>query len=157
MIITCPSCNKKFNVDASLIPREGRTLQCGFCEHKWFFKTKNTEEEIKVLEKKISEPVIEENKNLSENIKEDIRDEEDHDKESAKRSKEELSKKVKKKNDANYFKILIVAFISFAALILVLDTFKAQLSIIIPNIQIILDNLYQSINDIKLFTLDLIK
>ena len=157
MIITCPRCDKKFNVDASLIPQEGRTLQCGFCEHKWFFKTENTEEEINVLEKKISEPVIEENKNLSENIKEDIRDEEDHDKESAKRSKEELSKKVKKKNDANYFKILIVAFISFAALILVLDTFKAQLSIIIPNIQIILDNLYQSINDIKLFILDLVK
>ena len=157
MIITCPRCDKKFNVDASLIPQEGRTLQCGFCEHKWFFKTENTEEEINVLEKKISEPVIEENKNLSENIKEDIRDEEDHDKESAKRSKEELSKKVKKKNDANYFKILIVAFISFAALILFLDTFKAQISVIIPNIQIILDNLYQSINDMKLFILDLVK
>ena len=41
---------------------------------------------------------------------------------------------INKKNDTNYFKILIVAFISFAALILVLDTFKAQLSIIIPNI-----------------------
>ena len=50
-----------------------------------------------------------------------------------------------------------MAIISFAALILVLDTFKVQISVIIPNIQIILDNLYQSINDIKLFTLDLIK
>ena len=68
MIITCPSCNKKFNVDASLIPHEGRTLQCGFCERKWFFKSENIEEEIKVSEKKISEPVIEDNKNLSENI-----------------------------------------------------------------------------------------
>ena len=47
--------------------------------------------------------------------------------------------------------------ISFIALILILDTFKAHLSLIIPNIEIILDNLYQSINDIKLFTLDLIK
>ena len=62
-----------------------------------------------------------------------------------------------KKNDINYFKILIVAFISFAALILLLDTFKAQISVIIPNIQIILDNLYQSINDMKLFILDLVK
>tara|TARA_B100000965_G_C19153489_1_gene567059 strand:+ start:34 stop:507 length:474 start_codon:yes stop_codon:yes gene_type:complete len=157
MIITCPSCNKKFNVDASLIPQEGRTVQCGFCEHKWFFKKENTEEELKVLEKNISEPVIEVNKNLSENIKEDIIDEEDHNKESINSSKKELSEKVKKKNDANYFKILIVAFISFAALVLVLDTFKAQISIIIPNIQTILDNLYQSINDIKLFILDLVK
>ena len=157
MIITCPSCNKKFNVDASLIPQKGRILQCGFCEHKWFFKTENTEEEIKVFEKKISEPVIEDNKNLSENIKEDVIDEEDHDRESANSSKKELDKKVSKKNDANYFKSLIVIIISFIALILILDTFKAQLSIFIPNIEIILDNLYQSINDIKLFVLDLIK
>ena len=157
MIITCPCGDKKFNVDASLIPQEGRTLQCGFCDRKWFFKTENTDHEIKVLEKKIPEPVIEDNKNLSENIKEDTKDEEDDNAESLNGSKEELSKKVNKKNDVNYFKILIVAFISFAALILVLDTFKAQLSVIIPNIQIILDNLYQSINDIKLFILDLVK
>ena len=156
MIITCPCGDKKFNVDASLIPQEGRTLQCGFCDRKWFFKSENTKEEIKVFEKKISEPVIEDNKNLSENIKEDVIDEEDHDRESANSSKEELDKKVSKKNDANYFKILIVIIISFIALILILDTFKAQLSIFIPNIEIILDNLYQSINDIKLFVLDLI-
>ena len=157
MIITCPSCNKKFNVDASLIPQEGRTLQCGFCDRKWFFKKENTDDEIKILEKKIPEPVIEDNKNLSENIKEDMKDEEDDNTESLNGSKEQLSKKVNKKNDVNYFKILIVAFISFVALILVLDTFKVQISVIIPNIQIILDNLYQSINDMKLFIIDLLK
>ena len=157
MIITCPSGDKKFNVDESLIPQEGRTLQCGFCDHKWFFKKENTDDEIKILEKKIPEPVIEDNKNLSENIKEDMKDEEDDNTESLNGSKEQLSKKVNKKNDVNYFKILIVAFISFAALILVLDTFKLQISVIIPNIQIILDNLYQSINDMKLFILDLVK
>ena len=157
MIITCPSCNKKFNVDASLIPREGRTLQCGFCEHKWFFKTENTEEEIKVLEKNIPEPVIEDNKNLSENIKENITDEEDHGRETVNSSKEEVDKKITKKNDVNYFKILIVIIISFIALIVILDTFKAQISLILPNIEIILDNLYQSINDMKLSILDLVK
>ena len=157
MIITCPCGDKKFNVDASLIPQEGRTLQCGFCERKWFFKTEETEEETKVLEKNIPEPVIEDNKNLSENIKEEMKDEVDDNTESINSSEKKLSKKVNKKNDVNYFKILIVAFISFAALILVLDTFKVQISVIIPNIQIILDNLYQSINDMKLFILDLVK
>ena len=157
MIITCPCGDKKFNVDASLIPQEGRTLQCGFCERKWFFKTENTDGEIKVLEKKIPEPVIEDNKNLSKNIREDMIDEEDDNTESLNSSEKELSKKVNKKNDVNYFKILIVAIISFAALILILDTFKVQISVIIPNIQIILDNLYQSINDMKLFIIDLVK
>ena len=157
MIITCPCGDKKFNVDASLIPQEGRTLQCGFCERKWFFKTENAKEELKVLEENISKPVIEDNKNLSENIREDMKDEEDDNTESLNGSKEQLSKKVNKKNDVNYFKILIVAIISFAALILILDTFKVQISVIIPNIQIILDNLYQSINDMKLFIIDLVK
>ena len=86
-----------------------------------------------------------------------MKDEEDDNTESLNGSKEQLSKKVNKKNDVNYFKILIVIIISFIALILILETFKVQLSIIIPNIEIVLDNLYQSINDIKLFILDLIK
>ena len=157
MIITCPCGDKKFTVEASLIPQEGRTLQCGFCERQWFFKTENTEEEIKVLEKKIPEPAIKDNKNLSENIKKNIPDVEDHNKNSLNKTKEETSKKVKKKNDVNYFKIIVVAFISVTALILILDTFKVQISVIIPNIQIILDNLYQSINDMKLFIIDLVK
>ena len=38
MIITCPSCKKKFNIDINLIPSEGRDLQCGSCEHIWFYK-----------------------------------------------------------------------------------------------------------------------
>ena len=38
MIITCPSCKKKFNIDINLIPAEGRNLQCGSCEHTWFYK-----------------------------------------------------------------------------------------------------------------------
>ena len=64
---------------------------------------------------------------------------------------------LKKKNEINYFKILIVIIISFVAFLLILDTFKTQLSMIIPNIETILDNLYQSLHDLKLFVLDLIK
>ena len=37
MQIDCPICKKNFEVDASLIPDQGRLLQCGFCNHKWFF------------------------------------------------------------------------------------------------------------------------
>ena len=41
MIITCPYCDKKFNVDAELIPAEGRKLQCGSCDRKWHYKLDN--------------------------------------------------------------------------------------------------------------------
>ena len=37
MIIRCINCDKKFNVDSELIPNEGRTIQCGSCNHIWFF------------------------------------------------------------------------------------------------------------------------
>ena len=37
MIITCPNCNKQFKIENSLIPDEGRDLQCGSCNHIWFY------------------------------------------------------------------------------------------------------------------------
>ena len=157
MIINCPNCDKKFEIDKKFILPDGRLLQCGSCNHKWFFKIENTERNIEIEKKTIADPIIDDNKNLSEKKEEDLVEEEDEDIEPANKSKKEYNEKVQKKNDINYFKILIVAFISFVALILVLDTFKVQISVIIPNIQIILDNLYQSINDIKLFILDLVK
>ena len=39
MIITCEKCSKKFNIQDHLIPPEGRFLQCGSCNHKWFYKS----------------------------------------------------------------------------------------------------------------------
>ena len=38
MIIECIKCNKKFDVDADLIPDNGRLLECSSCNHKWFFR-----------------------------------------------------------------------------------------------------------------------
>ena len=157
MIINCPNCDKKFEIDKKLILPDGRLLQCGSCNHKWFFKIENNERNIEIEKKTIADPIIDDNKNLSENKEEDLIEEELDDIEPANKSKKKYNEKVQKKNDINYFKILIVAFISFVALILFLDTFKSQISVIIPNIQIILDNLYQSLNDIKLFILDLVK
>jgi predicted Zn finger-like uncharacterized protein len=40
MIIDCIKCTKKFEVNASLIPDNGRTIQCGSCNHVWFYKPK---------------------------------------------------------------------------------------------------------------------
>ena len=40
MIITCPSCQKKFEINENLIPEKGRLLRCGSCDHTWFFENK---------------------------------------------------------------------------------------------------------------------
>ena len=157
MIIDCPNCDKKFEIDKKLIPPDGRLLQCGSCDNKWFFKIKNDEQETAIEEKNISTPAIEDNKNIVEETEEDLLDEDNDKTETPNNSDEELSKNAEKKNEINYFKFLIVIIISFAAFLLILDTFKTQLSMIIPNIETILDNLYQSLHDLKLFVLDLIK
>ena len=38
MIISCYQCHKKFEIDSNLIPKDGRLLECGSCNHKWFYK-----------------------------------------------------------------------------------------------------------------------
>ncbi len=150
MIITCPSCEKKFEIDQRLIPSEGRMLQCGSCDHEWFFRIKDgikiNEEENPIKEIPKEEFVKEEiitKKKVNKNIKE------------TKFIEENIE--VQNKNNVNYFNIILVGIISFIAFILILETFKVYLSSIFPNIEILLNNLYQSLEDMKLFILDLIK
>ena len=68
MIIICPSCGKKFELDENLIPDKGRLLKCGSCNQTWFFnKNENVEiksstnevfeeEKPKIQKKKIRKP-----------------------------------------------------------------------------------------------------
>jgi hypothetical protein len=56
----------------------------------------------------------------------------------------------------NILNLTIIFIISFVAIIILLDTFKYPISKIVPDIELILYNLYETINDIKLFLIDLI-
>jgi len=49
MIITCNNCNKNFDVNSSLIPANGRLLQCNSCDHKWFFKKEIKKRSVPVV------------------------------------------------------------------------------------------------------------
>ena len=56
MIIQCESCSRKFVVEDSDIPKEGRTVQCGYCSVTWRQKPVSVTTEI--IEKiKITKPV----------------------------------------------------------------------------------------------------
>ena len=59
MIITCPNCNKKFKIDNSLIPDEGRDLQCGSCNHVWLYKIEEENSKILKLKEEIDSNYIE--------------------------------------------------------------------------------------------------
>ena len=138
MIIECTNCHKKFKVESSLIPESGRDIQCGSCNHIWFYK-----EKVNIL----SDPLKIDNQNFT-------------DKEKNQENNEIFNEtKIKKniKSNTNTFKYsmilsyLIVGIISFVALVIVLDTFKSPLSNIFPNLEFFLLNLLESLTDIFLF------
>ena len=151
MIIQCTNCNKKFEVDPELIPEKGRTIQCGSCDHNWFYK-KDIPQPSSEIHEEI--PVVEETQEINISNQEvgeiNILDENFEDKTASKQIDDKINSK--KSNVFNkIISYLIVAVISFVALIIVLDTFKTPLNNIFPNLEQILFNLYETFEDISLF------
>jgi|AACY02.9.fsa_nt_gi hypothetical protein len=149
MIISCENCNKKFELEDNLMPSTGRLLQCGACSYKWHYtpvlekQSPNDEVEkaikIKQKEKKIKKKVevsIETSKPI---IRENI-------------SNNKPENKVKK---VSYFNYLLVLLITFVAIIILIDTFQNQLLNFLPEINLYLDSLYETLKDIYLFFKDL--
>ena len=181
MIIACINCNKKFDIDSNLIPDMGRLLQCASCNYKWFFKNEVLENIVNPIVKDInnvSVNIFDQNNpsnndeinplNIPKKVVE-VDTEEEIGKEIEINSQEEPEKiivvnkdenitvnsKPKKQKNFKILKIIIVAIISFVAFIIIVDTFKHPIGQVVPNIEIILYNLYESIKDISLFIKDL--
>ena len=134
MIIQCINCHKKFEVNSSLIPSLGRLIQCGSCNHKWFYKP-NIIEELKIETNTDNVSINEDSKEIRNTYNQP------------------------KKNNISFSKLLyylIVIIISFIALVIILDTFKYQLESIFPNLEFILFNLFETLKDIKLFIKNLL-
>ena len=182
MIITCNNCKKKFDIDSNLIPDKGRLLLCNSCDHKWFFKkeifkntitpivediednSNNVFDEISPInnvEINPSDATKEEIENITEEKlgkKIEININEKPKKEIEPKINEDLiiKAKIKKQKNFKIINILILAVISFIAIIIIVDTFKYPIGKVVPNIEFILYNLYESIKDILLFIIDLI-
>ena len=155
MIITCPNCNKQFKIDNSLIPDEGRDLQCGSCNHVWFYKI--DEENNKVL--KLNEELISKEIEIKAEKKEEKNRTEVNYKKKEKTSEKQKNNNASKNTSSKvskFFSYLIVFIISFVALIILLDTLKTPLINVFPGLEIILFNLFETLQDIKLFIIDLI-
>ena len=156
MIITCPNCEKKFQIDPALVPENGRDLQCGSCNHAWFYKPENQIEAPLSLNEntfvKIEKTKIE---TEDQNIK--INKETKKEKKKEPRIKKEIPKIIEKPTNrgSKLFSYLIVFIISFVALIILLDTLKTPLINVFPGLEIILFNLFETLQDLKLFIIDL--
>ncbi len=164
MIITCPNCNKKFKIDEKLIPEEGRDLKCGSCNYVWFYKIEEENNDILQLKEEIVTKSIE--TKVEENLEKKSEKNqlvEKYQIEINNKKKEKNSKKRRTSNLTNntenkgnkIFSYLIVFFVSFVALIILLDTLKTPLINVFPELEIILFNLFETLKDIELFIIDL--
>tara|TARA_Y100000816_G_scaffold245411_1_gene193403 strand:+ start:2402 stop:2872 length:471 start_codon:yes stop_codon:yes gene_type:complete len=156
MIIQCINCDKKFLVNSKLIPDKGRTIQCGSCNHVWFYvpqKEKYEDQSIEDKNKKIlDQDLITKETNEIETINQEndlnIEDKKNY----------EITKYKPKTNFSLSLLLsyILVSIISFIAVIVVIDTFKSPLYQIFPKLEFILFSLFEILKDIKLFIKDLI-
>ena len=172
MIIDCIKCDKKFEVNASLIPDGGRTIQCGSCNHVWFYKPKidlsKSEIKTNILSPKSKDNVLENKKDDQDNERsskieetknpENLTNPEPKFNELIEPSSNELINENKKTtfSVSKFLSYFLVFLITFIALIIVLDTFKNPLSSIIPGLEIFLYNFFETLKDLYLFIKNLL-
>ena len=155
MIIECISCKKKFEVNSNLIPKTGRNIQCGVCGKVWFFAPKKEnlliKEEILSTTPRVPKPNIKK-------IDKEFSTKKNNNINKANKKSFELTKYQAKSNItlSKFLSYILVFLITFVALIILIDTFKAVLYEIFPNLESLLFSLFELLKDIKLFIKDLI-
>ena len=157
MIISCPCGKKNFEIDANLIPSEGRNLQCGSCSKVWFYKFEQNVSNLRIQDtiKDFHEDVNK--REILTDLNKDIPNKK---KDNVGKQKDKALVKYEQKtkfsliNFVGYFFVLIL---SFVALLIILDTFEPLLLTTFPNLELILFNFYEVLLDIYLFIKDLIK
>ena len=158
MIIDCPNCNKKFKIDPTLIPKDGRDLKCGSCDHVWLYKVKDVDSMPLTLNQNNYDNEIEPNKVEQESDDEFNKITEKKDEKSEKKfieKQKSISEDENRNNGSKFFSYLIVFIISLIALVILLDTLKTPLIGVFPGLEIILFSLFETLHDIKLFIIDL--
>ena len=164
MIIQCENCNKKFEIQDNLIPDDGRLLECGSCDHQWHYtpitKLELTDEvpikdeptdEVPIKDEPAEELIIKKTKKKNKIIQKI--DENDADNEIV-QTNENITTKEK---NISFINFLLVAIISFVAIVILVDTFKNQIAYVIPNISLYINELHEILRDIFLFIADLSK
>ena len=165
MIISCPNCNKQFKINPSLIDDNGRSVKCGSCNHVWFYKIEDNKTEQLPLSDDFADKKIENkiDSNIIDNINEpndtssqkDVDNKKDKTEDKIDKKQIPVKNKIKKNISSKFFSFLIVSIISFAALIILIDTLKVPLINVFPGLEILLFNLFEILKDIKLFIIDL--
>ena len=151
MIIECINCNKRFEVNSELIPSSGRTIQCGSCNHIWFFDSQKiaSKNNQKIPKQTPSQKKTETNKI----IKKKVNISESKDKKNYEITKYKAKTRFSLSKFLSYILVLII---SFVGLLIIIDTFSSPLYQMFPNLELIIFSLFETLKDIELFIKDLI-
>jgi predicted Zn finger-like uncharacterized protein len=152
MIIECINCSKKFTVNSDLIPSAGRTIQCGSCNHVWFFDPNNS------ISEKRKKPKIENNAPITNLVTENNKPKKKPITNNNISEKNYEITEYKSKSNFSFVKFLsylLVFIISFIGLIIVIDTFNSPLYELFPNLELIMFSFFETLKDITLFIKDL--
>ena len=148
MIINCPCCEKKFEVDESLIPQNGRLLKCGSCDQTWFFNKNSPDRPQDLIEK-------------NKEFKEAPQKKDQFIYKTATNAPSNIGSEIVKYQPkfsfslSKFISYVVVSIISFIGLIIILDTFKIYFFNLYPNLEFYLYSLYETLKDIELFIKDL--
>ena len=157
MIVSCPECNKKFIVKDEMIPPKGRNLQCGKCNNIWFYSLEKTLNEKDTQDINLNKNIDVEKKLKINHVKSNEKILTKTDTKNIESNRSMVISSKNKKIMPNFFKVFLVVIISLIAFIILLDTFKSIIITFYPNIDLILNNLYETLKDINLFIKDLIR
>jgi predicted Zn finger-like uncharacterized protein len=144
MIIECACKKYKFAVKAEEIGMNGRVVQCGVCDQKWFQEPASTEEFKKLKENSLK------NKEINEEIN-NLKIEKSITK------KNYFPIKYKNKSKFNFNKIFIIIFVILIICLILLYENKEQIMIKYPNLSDIYNLLDEFIEYLKEYYDDFIK
>ena len=121
MNINCINCKKIFEVNSSLIPEKGRTIQCGVCNHIWFYKPKINVSKDETNSEIINPSSIEEKVQIENEISQDQTMSPTNDIDN---NAEITNKEIKKKSKKNSFSVIkFFSYIVYLKLLLIFTYF----------------------------------
>ena len=155
MIISCETCEKKFDVDSNLIPKEGRLLQCSSCNHQWFYTfVEQVDKSIIPKSTKLKKTPGIRVKGFSNNTINKQKKKRNDTSKSEYFDTDEISQS---KKNITFLNFIFVFIISSIALLILFETFNETIGYYFPNLDSIVKNLYETVIDIFLFIKDLFK
>ena len=127
MIVNCPECIKKFIVQDQMIPAKGRHLQCGKCNHVWFFQL----EDMTIKSEKISDNKTDNLKNKTE-VPNDIIESKNnfYDNKKIQPNRSMIVTKNYPSKKISFLKVFLLLIITFIAIIILLDLLFLKLLVV---------------------------